>query len=343
MLIHLLLMIKRVIIIHCRCLMIFWTTRKVYAMRVANSAGYYPHHGAFVSKTIITSSSRITTRLLLKTNKYTSRQYRHHHTNLQPATRRVQRNFVVASAVDDNNSFLSSHEESPHTIHYAMRSTTTADTCTTITIQDAIHQAQSYSPIRYNSAGAGGTTETTHPLTSKGEDVLLLFTHDPSSPYCQQVGKDYPVSYPLSYYCPKQLLSLGAVWYLPCGCDTTSYNTASIKPVRLNRSDYGKLLQEGDCLRIHYNPRRFLTVHDYDFAAAVTDTTHKHNIRSSTGVILHEDFEIGFTVINKPPNVPGTFKRIHHTHANICYGYSSICCPLSWLTLLRLPLLLFVF
>jgi hypothetical protein len=98
---------------------------------------------------------------------------------------------------------------------------------------------------------------------------------------------------------------LGAVWYFPCGCDTI-YNTASVKPIRLNRSDYGKVLQRGDCLRIHFNPRRFLTVHDYSFAASAASTISSENIKhGKKGVILHEDFQLGFTIINKPPYVPG--------------------------------------
>jgi hypothetical protein len=247
------------------------------------------------------------------TNTVVLRQYLHQRDNQMLQEQKVQRNFIAAEDYGDNPFLSSSREESPHTIHFSLNSQYAAnDANYTITIQDAIYQAQrdaittsNYSTMsgRYNTTSKE-TKDTMH--LSNSPDQVSSDYFDLSSPYCQRVEKDYPATYPpLCEYTPLELLSLGAVWYFPCGCDTI-YNTASIKPIRLNRSDYGKILQRGDCLRIHFNPRRFLNVHDYNFATSAASTTSSDNMEhGNRGVVLHEDFQLGFTIINKPPNVPG--------------------------------------
>lgn len=239
------------------------------------------------------------------------RRYLHQRDNPMQE-QKVRRNFIAAEG-DEDNAFLSSfHEDSPHTIHFSLNSQCTAnDANFTITIQDAIYQAQRDAMATSNYATSSSYNTSSKEIKdlmhlSNSPDQLLGNYFDLSSPYCQRVGKDYPATYPPLYdYTPLELLSLGAVWYFPCGCDTI-YNTASVKPIRLNRSDYGKVLQRGDCLRIHFNPRRFLTVHDYNFAVSAASTTSSEtNEQGNKGVILHEDFQLGFTIINKPPYVPG--------------------------------------
>jgi len=223
------------------------------------------------------------------------------------------RNFAAPNSDDSFLSSISSHD-SPHTIHYTMH-----DGIADITVQDAILQANSQQKnneenTNFSSIAMeimrnenGSTKEFLTGSHDSTSDVTLLNYNNPSSPYCQQVGIDFPSTLK-SFYTPMQLLSLGSVWYLSAAVNNNdTYNTASIKPVRLNRSDCGKLLQTGDCLRIHYIPRRFLTLHEYDFAATAAQSCNK-----KTGVILHEDFEMGFTVINKPPNVP-----VHMTVDNV--------------------------
>jgi hypothetical protein len=249
------------------------------------------------------------------TNTVVLRQYLHQSDNQMLQEQKVRRNFIAPEDYGDNSFLSSSREESPHTIHFSLNSQyATNDANVTITIQDAIHQAQRDAITTSNHSTASGRYNT---ASKETKDILHLSNSqtyqvsnnyfDLSSPYCQRVGKDYPATYPPLYqYTPLELLSLGAVWYFPCGCDTI-YNTASIKPIRLNRLDYGKILQRGDCLRIHFNPRRFLNVHDYNFDMSATSTTSSDNMEhGSRGVVLHEDFQLGFTIINKPPNVPGT-------------------------------------
>jgi 23S rRNA-/tRNA-specific pseudouridylate synthase len=95
-----------------------------------------------------------------------------------------------------------------------------------------------------------------------------------------------------------QLLELGSVWYLPASAPRDP--SMGTKPIRVLVEQATEPLQEGDYLRVHHHPRRFQTVHDYDWSTNVNETTSG----SKPGVIVQEDKDKGWLVIDKPPRVP---------------------------------------
>jgi 23S rRNA-/tRNA-specific pseudouridylate synthase len=137
-----------------------------------------------------------------------------------------------------------------------------------------------------------------------------------------------------------ELLELGSIWYLP---KDVPRNPSSLgqKPKRLSANDATtKRLEPGDYLRIHHNPRRFPKVHEYDwgkFQNNLQQQKHQKNPLSidnendplttspeqpsstssnrcnKPGVIIGCDWDVGWIVIDKPPNVP-----VHGTVDNAC-------------------------
>jgi RNA pseudouridylate synthase len=124
------------------------------------------------------------------------------------------------------------------------------------------------------------------------------------------------------------LLQLGSVWYL-CAAHVEKYGTfnpsSGIKPTRLlsHRLNDGSdmMLDSGDYLRIHHNPRRFRMVDDYDWSRNVDSEPHT-SLESDEigtvpsmisvseietpkpGVIVAADPIKGWIVINKPACIP---------------------------------------
>lgn len=105
----------------------------------------------------------------------------------------------------------------------------------------------------------------------------------------------------------QQLLHLGAVWFLPNGA-----KTESTKPTRLNLSNATQLLNEGDYVRIHPNPRRFTDVYKYTWDAfhptllatnGSSSTTTTTTTNDKPGVLI-DNKSPHFLLIDKPANVP---------------------------------------
>jgi 23S rRNA-/tRNA-specific pseudouridylate synthase len=97
----------------------------------------------------------------------------------------------------------------------------------------------------------------------------------------------------------EQLIDMGAVWFLPAGALLDP--TRGEKPERLLAANAPSLLlQEGDYLRIHHYPRRFSVCTDYDWSRYV-DNVESGN---KPGVIVAQDDEKGFIVVDKPAGVP---------------------------------------
>lgn len=98
----------------------------------------------------------------------------------------------------------------------------------------------------------------------------------------------------------KQLLELGAVWYLPASAPRDP--ALGAKPERVSLAQADQVLYKGDYLRIHQVPRRFMAVYDFDWNKTVdendADSTNK------PGVIVAQDTDKGWLVIDKPPRVP---------------------------------------
>lgn len=88
-----------------------------------------------------------------------------------------------------------------------------------------------------------------------------------------------------------------------------------IQPTRVEMIDLHKELVEGDYLRIHHAPRRFPIVNSYDWGKNIQSGTLEGELPGIPGVIVKDDPEGGFMVINKPPGVPvhptvGTYNPI---------------------------------
>jgi 23S rRNA-/tRNA-specific pseudouridylate synthase len=90
---------------------------------------------------------------------------------------------------------------------------------------------------------------------------------------------------------PRNLLQLGAVWYMHDGAVYDS--SRSEKPQRLSLKDATMKLKQEDYLRIHHTPRRFPNVYNYSWTEWRTNPS---------GVVI--DRGNGFWVIDKPANVP---------------------------------------
>jgi 23S rRNA-/tRNA-specific pseudouridylate synthase len=74
-----------------------------------------------------------------------------------------------------------------------------------------------------------------------------------------------------------------------------------IKPIRLEVKNLTSTLQEGDYLRVHHMPRRFPEVHIFDWSKGVNEPTSSGEL---PGVIVSENAEIGYIILNKPAGVP---------------------------------------
>ena len=97
-----------------------------------------------------------------------------------------------------------------------------------------------------------------------------------------------------------ELIGMGSVWFLPVSAPRDP--SQGSKPVRLGAANAtGLVLEEGDYLRVHHYPRRFRACAKYDWSKLITDKT-RDDLRP--GVIVAENNETGWVVIDKPPMVP---------------------------------------
>lgn len=104
---------------------------------------------------------------------------------------------------------------------------------------------------------------------------------------------------PITELTSEQLIGMGSVWFLPAGAPRDP--SRGEKPERLSAANATSLLlEEGDYLRIHHYPRRFLACADYDWSSYV-DSINNSN---KPGVIVAQDNEKGWIVVDKPAMVP---------------------------------------
>jgi len=123
---------------------------------------------------------------------------------------------------------------------------------------------------------------------------------------------------------PKQLLSLGSIWYL-CAADyehnLLEIPFSNVKPKRLSVGNATDPLLEGDYLRIHFSPRRFPRVHQHNWSESGSG--------KDNGVIVRSNTTAGYWIIDKPPIVPvhatvdNRLENVAHqlTQANPEYDY----------------------
>lgn len=80
-----------------------------------------------------------------------------------------------------------------------------------------------------------------------------------------------------------------------------------MQPMRVELRDLQKTLKRGDYLRIHHSPKRFPTLHYYDWGKKYQASTRSgvdNNESNNSGVIVKEDEETGYIIVNKPCGVP---------------------------------------
>ena len=118
-----------------------------------------------------------------------------------------------------------------------------------------------------------------------------------------------PAQFPLhQQLSPADLIAIGAIWFLPA--EAPRDPALGLKPVRLEVKNLTSVMREGDYLRVHHKPRRFPEVHQFDWNRNVDDLLSDDE--QLQGVIVHEDAEKGYMILNKPAGVP-----VHPTVDNV--------------------------
>ena len=95
------------------------------------------------------------------------------------------------------------------------------------------------------------------------------------------------------------LLNIGAVWIIPEATRFGKNNPRRVTPfdnITLTHREWDDVI-----LRIHYGAIRYLDVHRYDWGKCC-DMSDSNS--SNPGVIIYEDLQAGYSIINKPPGVP---------------------------------------
>ena len=123
---------------------------------------------------------------------------------------------------------------------------------------------------------------------------------------------------------PVELLALGSIWYLSVTAAPPNIDrfdpSNGIKPRRLSVGDWNMTLQQGDYLRIHFDPRRFCETNKFDWACDVGSTED-----AKPGVIVARDDEMGYIIIDKPPNIP-----VHARVDNVLENVASSVGKMLW-------------
>lgn len=143
-----------------------------------------------------------------------------------------------------------------------------------------------------------------------------------------------------------ELLQIGAIWRLPTFQDSESIKHEKTKwkrkPCRIkveNTKNLSLSELKSTILRIHYGASRFLDVYRYDwgkcfdegmgkplalnsschFDTDLDSDSHK-SVRGKQGVIIHEDLQLGYAIVNKPPGVP-VHGYVYNNVENVAYMY----------------------
>lgn len=261
------------------------------------------------------------------------------------------------------------------------RSSTTRAVLST---ENALQDPSKYNPsLEWNGITHSTSEFATHVLISSNEAPMsLLQAVERGLRQRQQASEEINAANETMADAAQFLIDLGSVWYLPAGAPRDP--ASGVKPTRLGlfsstiasttpptsnteaTSPAAKtpattiLLQEGDYLRIHHNPRRFPIVHDYDWSSSVdvqpdnhvlhyNKETENRNERMPTSTILHVDddtkwdptrkrkkpgvivaanAEKGWLIIDKPAGVP-VHMTVDNARENVasCLLYSGAPIP----------------
>lgn len=143
---------------------------------------------------------------------------------------------------------------------------------------------------------AAGPQQHRDMLLKNEDDTLLARAH----PSLRHSTLEFPsTGEPLSAV---ELLAIGSTWYL--SKDSPRDPALGGKPTRLTLADAGKILEEGDYLRVHNPPRRFPAVNLYDWGRLLDEDGSKAQLDRLPGVVVAEDEEAGYIIIDKPAGLP---------------------------------------
>ena len=132
-----------------------------------------------------------------------------------------------------------------------------------------------------------------------------------------------------------ELLAMGSIWSLPFSASqskssnnkSTSIDrfdpSSGVKPIRLDMGNYNDIVSSGDYFRVHFNPRRFVDTNKYDWIGK--DGIIRED-DGKPGVIVKRDDEVGYMIINKPPNIP-----VHARVDNLLENVASSVGRVLWL------------
>ena len=81
-----------------------------------------------------------------------------------------------------------------------------------------------------------------------------------------------------------------------------------LKPIRVELKDFYQPLMKGDYLRVHHSPKRFPMINNFDWGISIFDDDNGKDDASEgdvlPGVIVKENPDAGYIIVNKPPGVP---------------------------------------
>eukprot|EP00956_Cyclotella_meneghiniana_P008319 scaffold11112_cov69-Cyclotella_meneghiniana.AAC.3 len=124
---------------------------------------------------------------------------------------------------------------------------------------------------------------------------------------------------------PVELLALGSIWYLSVTAAPPNIDrfdpSNGIKPRRLSVGDWNMTVQQGDYLRIHFDPRRFRETNKFNWGCRVGSTED-----AKPGVIVARNDEMGYIVIDKPSNIP-----VHARVDNVLENVASSVGKMLWI------------
>ncbi|KAL3794927.1 hypothetical protein HJC23_004304 [Cyclotella cryptica] len=107
---------------------------------------------------------------------------------------------------------------------------------------------------------------------------------------------------------PIELLALGSVWHLPLSATSSTIDrfdpSHGIKPSRLTVGDWNKTVHSGDYFRVHFDPRRFVETHRWNWGCSIGEDVALDVDGAKPGVIVARDDDAGYIIIDKPPHVP---------------------------------------
>ena len=124
-------------------------------------------------------------------------------------------------------------------------------------------------------------------------------------------------------YSARELLEIGAVYFMRAKDMNDVYKKPSRLGITAHHDDTHLELMEGDYLRIHHNPRRFLAVDDYDWTLPTKLSTGANQTMidamatKKERVVVEYNAKQGYLVLNKPSDCIPVHPTVDNSAENI--------------------------